>query len=57
MKELKRLFISAVGAALTACVITFFQYLGAHIADPFSAVSMVAGARAALGAASIYAKT
>lgn len=32
-KELRRLVISALGAAIAACVITFFQYLGAHIPE------------------------
>lgn len=57
MKELKRLLISALGAALTAGMLAFFQYLGAHIGEPATAVSMLAGARGALSVANAYAQT
>lgn len=55
MKELQQLFISALGAAITAGLITLFQYLGAHIGDALSLGAMWGGARAALLLPSHYA--
>lgn len=55
MKELKKLAWSVLGAALTAGVIAFFEYLGAHIGEVFSLAGMVAGARASLQLYNIHA--
>lgn len=43
LKEAWNLLRGALGAALTVCIITFFQYLGAHIPDLMQAVSIVGG--------------
>lgn len=54
-KHIRDLIISAIGAAFTAGMLTFFQYLGAHIPDLAGGCAQIAGAFTSLKASRFHA--
>lgn len=48
LRELRKIFVAALGAAIAAGILTFLEILGAQLKDAFEAGGMIAAARTAL---------